>query len=202
LTHSLSRELEEMRSQMTYVWLVGIVALRLAGTRLAAQTPRLESPLHAGGWIVGGTGAFDMTNNQTSFGVGPSALVFVNSRLAVGGESQLNISSTSNGHSSTWGLGPTARLFLGDSEHLLPFISATVLPEWAHQFQGSLDFDERLITLDGSLGATYLLASHAGLTGEAYATHFSVRTTNPGNASSVGGITHYGVRFGFTVFVH
>jgi hypothetical protein len=191
-----------MRSQMTFGWLVGIAVLGLAGTRLAAQAPRLESPLHAGGWIVGGTGALDMTNNQTSFGVGPSALVFVSSRLAVGGEGQLSIGSTSNSHSRTLGLGPTARLFLGEpSERLLPFISATVLPEWTHQVLGSLEVDARLITLDGSLGATHLLAAHAGLTGEVYATHFNVSTTSPGNAPSVPGTTHYGMRFGFTVFV-
>ena len=192
-----------MRSQMTFGRLVGIAALALAGPRLAAQTPRVESPLHAGGWIVGGNGDLDMTDNQTAFGVGPSALVFVNSRLAVGGEGQLSLASTNLGHSTTWGLGPTARLFLGEpSERLLPFISATVRPEWEHQFEGSLDFDERLLTVDASLGATYLLASHVGLTGEIYGTHFSVTDTSPGNSPSVPGSTHYGMRFGFTVFVH
>jgi len=190
-----------MRSTVSLRYLAGIAtAIVLAGTRLEAQASDRESPLHTGAWIVGGTGSLDHADNQTTFSVTPSALGFVSSHFAVGGQAVLANNSTSGGTSHVWGIGPTARLFLADpSDHVLPFISASVLPEWSDQ--GPLN--ERVITLDGSLGATYLLSTRAGLTGEIYTTHFNFHVTSAqGVTATNGSATHYGMRFGFTVFVH
>lgn len=193
-----------MRSTVSLRHLAGIAtAIVLAGTRLEAQASPGESPppLHTGAWIVGGSGSLDHVANQTDFSVTPSALGFVNSRFAVGGEAVVTANSTTGGTSHVWGIGPTARLFLADpSDHVLPFISASALPEWSDQ--GLLK--ERVITLDGSFGATYLLSTRAGLTGEIYATHFNFNVTSAqgGLTATNGSATHYGVRFGFTVFVH
>lgn len=190
-----------MRSTVSLRHLAGIAtAIVLAGTRSEAQASDRESPLHTGAWIVGGSGSLDHVANQTDFSITPSALGFVNSRFAVGGEAVVAANSTTGGTSHVWGIGPTARLFLADpSDHVLPFISASALPEWSDQ--GLLK--ERVITLDGSFGATYLLSTRAGLTGEIYATHFNFNVTNSqGLTADNASATHYGVRFGFTVFVH
>jgi len=190
-----------MRSTINLRHLAGIAtAIVLAGTRSEAQASDRESPLHTGAWIVGGSGSLDHTDNQTNLSITPSALGFVTSHFAVGGQAVLATNSTPGGASHIWGIGPTARLFLADPpDHVLPFISASVLPEWSDQ--GPLN--ERVVSLDGSLGATYLLSTRAGLTGEIYATHFNFHVTNSqGVTATNGSATHYGVRFGFTVFVH
>jgi hypothetical protein len=56
--------------------------------------------------------------------------------------------------------------------------------------------------LDGSVGARYLLSQRGGLTGEIYVTHFDDRVTLSGTSAGSSSVTHYGLRFGFTVFVH
>ncbi len=205
-----------MRSTLALRYFAQIAAaIGLVGTGLAAQTLRTETAIHPGAWIVGGTGSLDLANSpssQSNLSLNPLGLVLVNNRLAVGAEGALGLASSDNGHTALWGIGPTARLFLGDvSSRVLPFFSATVLPEWSHQFQRPIDFDERILTLDGSFGSTFMLTSKAGLTGEVYVTHFDFRQTTPfvdgttgqpGTGVASGGSTHYGMRFGFTVFVH
>ncbi|HEY2163739.1 MAG TPA: hypothetical protein VGH04_07115 [Gemmatimonadaceae bacterium] len=188
-----------MPSTVTLRCFVGIAtAIVLAGTRLQAQTSRDDSPLHTGSWIVGGTGALDHQDNRTNISLNPSALGFVLPRFAVGGAAVLGKTWTNGGNSSVWGIGPTARLFVADpSDHVLPFLSASVLPEWLDQV-----FDQRITTLDGSVGATYLLSPRGGLTGEIYVTHFDDRVTLSGTSAGSSSVTHYGLRFGFTVFVH
>lgn len=187
---------------------IGFTGIGTAGTGLAAQTPRTESAIHPGAWIVGGTGSLDLASSpssQTNLSLSPQGLVFLNNRFAVGGEGTLGVGSNDEGHFSEWGIGSTARLFLDDpTSRILPFVSATVIPIWDHQFQRpSVDLDERTLELDGSFGSTFLLTSRAGLTGEVYATHFDTRITTPSSSGTAsGGTTHYGVRFGFTIFVH
>lgn len=184
------------------------VSPRLGSSRLAAQGAPVASPIHTGAWIIGGTGQFDHTDGQTSFSLAPTALDFFTSRVAIGGVGLLSLAQTNGGHAYSWGLGPTVRVFPGDPSSLtLPFVSGSVIPEWATRHttvsQGALnaDVDTRVITLDGSIGVTRMLATHAGLTGEAYITHYDFRNTAAGSTSS-SGTTHYGVRFGLTVFVH
>ena len=167
---------------------------------------RTEAAIHPGAWIVDGTGSLDLANSpstQTNLSVSPQGLILVTSHLALGADGALSVGSSDEGHFTVWGIGPTARFFLDDpSRRILPFVSATVLPEWNHQFQRvSEDFDERILSLDASFGSTFLLTSRAGLTGEVYATHFDFRTSSSGGTSAAG-TTHYGMRFGFTVFVH
>jgi hypothetical protein len=187
-----------------------IPALTLGSSRLAAQTAPVTSPVHSGAWIIGGTGQFDHADGQTNLSLAPTALDFVTPHVAVGGMGLLGLAQTSgSGHSYSWGLGPSVRLFPGDPSSLtLPFVSASVIPEWATrhstvsgvaQFNG--DVDTRVLTLDGSIGVTRMLATHAGLTGEAYLTHYDFRNTAAGSTSS-SGTTHYGIRLGLTVFVH
>jgi hypothetical protein len=197
-----------MRSPLAVRHLLRIAALIvLPGTRLTAQALGSEQMVHRGEWIVGGSGSLDMAsgaNSQIDLTLNPQAMIFANTRIAVGASSVLSVGSSNNSHSAAWGIGPTARLFLDDvSNRVLPFVSASVVPEWYHQFvHAGIDVDENILSLDGSFGLTYLLSSKAGVTGEAYATHFDVRSTTPGNPTSSGGTTHYGLRFGFTVFVH
>ncbi len=215
LTLSMELDMRTMLARRTCGRLA--TAFSLLTSALAAQTPRAESAIHPAGWIVGGTGSLDVANSsgsQSSLSLSPQGLFFLNNRLAVGGEGLLGLVSSDAGHSTAWGIGPTARLFLGDvSGRILPFFSATVLPEWTHAYQHGVGvgLDERILTLDGSFGTTFMLTSRAGLTGEAYATHFDLRESVPfvdgttgqtHTGTSLSGSTHYGVRFGFTVFVH
>jgi len=174
-------------------------AIVLLSARLEAQGARDESPLHTGAWIVGGTGSLDHMGNRTNLSLSPSALAFIFQRIAVGGEAVVQKTWTSDGNSSVLGIGPTARFFIADpSGRVLPFLSATALPEWVDQ----IPFGQDDMTLDGSVGATYLLSPRAGLTGEIYVTHFKQRVTLSDETVTSRSFTHYGVRFGFTVFVH
>jgi hypothetical protein len=194
-----------MRSTLVLRCVRTAAAIASSGTGLAAQTPpHAESVIHAGSWIVGGTGSLDVGDSQNNLSLSPQGLVFLNGRLAVGAEGVASIGSSNSGHSSTWGIGPSARLFLDDvSGRVLPFVSATVLPEWSHQYrQEAAAFDQRLLELDGSFGSTFMLSSKAGLTGEVYLTHLDFRETLAGSGTSSGGTSLYGIRFGFTVFVH
>jgi hypothetical protein len=206
-----------MRSRMTFQFVMCVVAPLLAGAPVRAQTPpasfpperaagAIESPAHTGGWILGGSGSFSVIptpSNELGLSLSPNALVFVMPRLAVGADAVLALTHNDSGHSNTLGVGPTARFFIDDlSNRVLTFLSASVVPEWQDVWQNGRAFNERALTLDGSFGATFLMASHVGLTGEAFVAHTETRTTDSGLPSSVGGTSQYGVRFGFTVFVH
>src|SRR5262245_46579307 len=110
-------------SRTRYLSIVGILLAGTVGSRpVAAQS--VSSP-HSGAWILGGTGAIDHADGATSTSIAPQALTFVMPRLAVGGEVVLSYRSSSSGHNSAWGLGPSARAFLADpASTTLPFVSA------------------------------------------------------------------------------
>jgi hypothetical protein len=94
----------------------------------------------------------------------------------------------------------------------LPFVSATVQPSWTKghfdvltitgtgtSTTSTIDATIHSTTIDGSFGLTRLLATHVGLTGEAYYTnnHLSDDTPNARARTT----SDYGVRFGLTIFV-
>jgi hypothetical protein len=192
----------------------------IAGFIVFASAPagaQQVSPVHPGGWIIGGGGSIGRSHDDVSredlthIVVQPNGLVFVTKYLAIGGSVPLSYSSFTGGHTYAYGIGPSARLyFMSDTSRWLPFVGATVTPEWqkshrevfANNVSTTLDADARFLGIDGSLGLTRLLAEHVGATGELYYTH----TTLSGglglpSGGSRGGYD-MGARFGLTVFVH
>jgi hypothetical protein len=198
----------------------GAALLTVGAARGYAQH---TSPAHPGGWIVSGSGSLGRTHSDaadvdvTHVGIRPVGLVFLTSRLALGASLPLSYAHYSNpsGHTANYGIGPAARYyFIADTSRWLSFIGAAVEPVWQRDHReglivvspsgsGStvtLDSHNRVLTVDGSLGLTRLLAEHVGLTGELYYTH----SETSGDISPQAKLKAYdaGARFGLTVFVH
>jgi hypothetical protein len=202
---------------------VVVAALAAAVTGSARLEAQQYSPLHAGGWIISGGGSIGLMHNDgvegdvTHVSLQPTGLVFVTSRFAIGASVPLSYVDfgNSSGHAYEFGLGPTARYyFAADTSHWLPFLSASVQPQWQNVHQrivvntfpagtvteSTVDFENRIVTADGSLGLTRLVAQHVGVTGELYYTHSSIHA---GEGSGGSRSTYdVGARFGLTVFVH
>ena len=190
-----------------------VAAASLVSSQANAQQ---SSPIAQGSWIISGSAGLSSNHDEstdqtaTSIHLSPTGLMFVRPRLAIGGTLSLGYTSTKQASYSTVGLGPSVRYYFGDmAGQLFPFISASVIPVWAKSdvklpingFLPLSDATNHIITFDGSLGVTRLVATHVGLTGEAYYTrmqnHFDAgSTTTNRNSYDVG------LRFGITVFVH
>jgi hypothetical protein len=175
-----------------------------------------SSPIGQGSWIISGSAGLssnhDETTDQTATSVrlSPTGLMFVRPRLAIGGALALGYTSTKNASYSTYGLGPSLRYYFGDTAgQLFPFVSASVIPYWQKTnvktqpsgFPPALDATNRVISFDGSLGLTRLVATHVGLTGEAYYTRLE-NHIDAGPTSTNRNSYDVGLRFGITVFVH
>lgn len=185
------------------------VVASVASPMRAQQT----SPLAQGSWIIAGSAGFSSSHvdgsdqSVTSFHLSPTALTFVQTRLAIGGLAALGYSSGANGHFTTYGLGPSARYYFGDlAGQLFPFVSASVFPVWTKSSNVSAgvstsDVTTRYLTFDGSVGLTRLVATHVGLTGEAYYTHLDTKV-DLGSTNNIRGSYDVGLRLGLTVFVH
>jgi hypothetical protein len=180
-----------------------LAALAIAPSLAAAQT----SPLHTGGWIISGSAGLSHRHieaddqDETSVSLAPSGLYFVTPRLAVGGSVLLGYDS----YLSDWsyGIGPEVRYFIADpTDKLLPFVRASVVPQWQRirgDQIGGENFTTRLTTVTAAAGLTQIVATHVGVTGEAYVARASYDSGNrqPGSRE-----TMYGLRFGLTIFVH
>ena len=181
------------------------------------------SPLHTGGWIISGGASIGRTHNNefggdvTHVGISPTGLVFVTSRFALGASVPLSYLSYSDpsGHSYSYGIGPAARYyFAADTSRWLPFVAASVQPQWQNEHRtvtiitspsgtlstSTIDSHDHLLAIDGSMGLTRLVAQHVGVTGELYYTNEKLS----GDISPQRAIRSYdwGARFGLTVFVH
>ena len=191
----------------TTVTLLGAPALD------AQQAAPIASPLHTGAWILGGSasvGHNSGTVSSTFVQLSPTALALVTSNFAIGGIGTIGYNSNANGHQWSYGVGPSARVFLGDASSLtLPFISASFIPQWqkAHiessSSLGSFNGDEssHQYVFDGSVGVTRMIASHVGLTGEAYLTHVEFSSDLLTGSTASSSQNQYGLRAGLTAFV-
>ncbi|HSQ29823.1 MAG TPA: hypothetical protein VLN49_08235 [Gemmatimonadaceae bacterium] len=202
---------------------VVVVALGLLALASASVRAQHQSPVHTGGWIISGSGSLGRSHTDASdadvthIGIRPTALVFLTNRFALGASLPVSYSRLSNpsSHIYSYGLGPAARYyFVADTSRWLSFVAASVEPQWQKQSSQNVvvaspggvvstetfDSSNRLLTIDGSLGLTRLLAEHVGLTGELYYTHSELS----GDVSPRESLKSYdvGARFGLTVFVH
>jgi hypothetical protein len=186
----------------------------LGSTSLTARA-QTASPVHAGGWLIGGAATIagshdDNSGNRTDLSISPSGLAFVTSHLAVGGSVLLGYGDGGGVQNTLFGVGPSARYyFSGANAVWLPFISATATPTWSHSERSgsspapsSLTSNSRVLSLDGSLGLTRLVATHVGITSEAFYTNSSLQSDAGGVARSTDRASRYGLRFGVSVFVH
>ena len=196
-------------------------AAQVAFTSLVSTSANAQqsSPIGRGSWIISGSAALssnhDETTDQTrtSVSLSPTGLLFIRPRLAIGGALALGYSSAPNASFSTYGIGPSVRYYFGDmSGQLFPFVNASVIPIWQKTnvknptsglpgLPGFSDATNRLVSFDGSAGLTRLVATHVGLTGEAYYTHLS-NTLDLGSTTTSRASYDVGLRFGITVFVH
>ena len=198
--------------------LVMCAAAQVAAASLVSVPANAQqsSPIGQGSWIISGSAGLsrnhdDATDQTATFArLAPSGLLFVRPRLAIGGALALGYSSTPVVSYLTIGLGPSVRYYFGDmSGQVFPFLSAAVIPVWqesnaknaASGLPGLADATNRIISFDGSVGLTRLVATQVGLTGEAYYTGIDNKIdvgSNSQNRKSY----DLGVRFGITVFVH
>ena len=190
--------------------------LAAAAVHSSPANAQQSSPIGQGSWIISGSAGLSSNHDEstdqtaTSVRLSPTGLRFVRPRLAIGGTLALGYSSTTNASFSYFGIGPSLRYYFGDmAGQTFPFISASMIPVWQKSnvksqpsgFPPPSDATNRLISFDGSLGATRLVATHVGLTGEAYYTRLQ-NHIDAGSTTTNRNSYDVGLRFGITVFVH
>jgi hypothetical protein len=199
--------------KMSWITTIGLPIACALPLSLRAQT---SSPIGRGSWIVGGTARFDNFRDETakqsstSVALAPSGLYFVRRQVAIGTTALLGYTRGSGRRSTSYGIGPTARLYFGDSaSRILPFLSASVSPQriTSHTDRTVVnglavpqtDASSSVLDFDGSAGLTWMAATHVGLTGEAFYTRsklsFDVASAPDRTAHDMG------LRFGVTAFV-
>lgn len=205
-----------MTSPGRFLGIFGACVLGLHGATVSAQD---ATPLHAGGWIIGGGGSLGRSHDQTSgddrtfAAFSPTGLRFVNSHLAIGAAVALSYTSGPAGTSRSYGVGPQVRYYFSNSPKTLPFVSTSVTPVWQQTTQRvsivspvtgttsvvQADLSSRFVNIDGSAGVTQIIATHVGVTGEAFYTHAATRT-DANSTTSTRRSYNYGFRFGLSVF--
>lgn len=189
------------------------LASGVAASPAAAQAAApAKYPLHTGEWLVAGSATLSRTHDQTvdatttSAGLQPTGLRFVTPHVAVGGTVLLSYSSFSFGHSASYGLGPQVRYYFNSSSAVLPFVSASAVPQWSsihtNGFEAapSRDANDRALVLEGSVGLTDMVSTHVGFTGEAYYDNAQFHREDLG-VPATDRTYSYGLRFGLSVFV-
>jgi hypothetical protein len=183
-----------------------LLAVALSVSSLAAQ----KSPIGKDTWIVGGGAALvsshvDGGSDITSFSVAPNILRFVAPHVAIGGLVALGYQNNTTSSGWSYGIGPAVRYYFGEeSAKTFPFIAASFTPQWQkltlkNPANGqSADVDNRFTTVDASVGITQMLATHVGVTGEAFYAHRSFTVTQ---FSATQKQRDIGLRVGFTAFV-
>jgi hypothetical protein len=169
------------------------------------------SPIGKGSWIISGNAGansqHDDTSDQTvtSISLLPSALMFVHQGLAIGGAVSLGYFNTSSGSTKSYGVGPNIRYYFSDpTAKTLPYVSGTFAPSWSSSDPKSstaLSSTNHSIELEGAFGVTHLLATHVGITGEAFYDHFSIGT-DAGPLHTNRTMYSIGARFGVTAFLY
>lgn len=192
---------------------IGLSAACALALPLHAQN---RSPIGRGSWIVGGTARFDSFQDETAkqsstnLTLAPSGLYFIRQRLAIGTTALLAHTATSGRRSTSYGFGPTARVYFGDTaSRILPFLSGSVSGQRiTNHIENTVvngfsipatDASNSSVDVDGSVGLTWMAATHVGLTGEAFYTR-STFSFNEGSAPDRRA-HDMGLRFGVTAFL-
>ena len=178
---------------------------------VSSQALAQGSAIAKGSWIISGgaSASSQHTNgsdqNSTSLSLAPSALYFVRPGLALGGAVSLGYFDGTFGTTKSFGIGPSVRYYFGDAAaKTFPFVSATVAPTWVSSdpknSSTARSTSQNALELEGTIGLTHLVATHVGITGEAFYDHQSF-DTDLGTVKATQTSYMFGVRFGITAFV-
>lgn len=197
-------EVENMSRTSILLATVCLTFLTLSSRALAQS-----APLHSGSWLIGGSASFTRDRNSqeeettTHAGLNPTGLVFLNSHVALGGELAVGYDGLGHGgHAISYGIGPSARFYPTTMTTWLPFLAVTAAPEWQRiTLDGFPSSHASLLSIDGSLGVTRMLATHVGLDGAFFYRHSKITNQFPASPAKLTQ-DDYGVRFGLSVFVH
>jgi hypothetical protein len=189
-------------------YLAGVlVAASIVSSHALAQ----GSPIAKGSWIISGTASASSQHNEgsdqrvTIISLAPSGLYFVRPGLAIGGTVSLGYFDTPQATTKSFGIGPSARYYFGDvAAKTLPFVSATVAPTWQSTdpkaSSSANSSTAHGLQVEGTIGLTHLVATHVGITGEAFYEHQSFNG-DIGTSHVTQSSYSFGVRFGITAFV-
>ncbi len=179
-----------------------VMVLSLVAAPLAAQ----RGPTDRGSILVSGSASFgrsevevsDIETEVTRFSLNPNILYFVIPNLAVGGELSYSRASVDDNDSSSWLLGPAARLYFGDARATaLPYIGAGF--GFGSSDSGN-DEDADVFSVSGVAGVTWMVSRQVGLTSEVFLQRSSIDLpVGPGDVKQKQ--LDYGLRFGFAAFV-
>lgn len=191
---------------------IALVLLTLVVPGLPAPTQaQSRGPTDRGSMLVGGTANVsrstsevgDSESTSTGVSLNPMLLYFVAPRVAIGGQLGLSRLSYDDGSSSSWLLGPAARLYFGGSEsRTLPFIGANFSLGGASSDSdvGNASFESDAWSIEGVAGLTWMVSRQVGITGEAFLQRIEIE--NEGPTSNVEQTrTEMGIRFGFAAFL-
>lgn len=186
------------------------VAVAIGASSSFAQQ---KTAVSHGSWLVGGSAGVSHSNagsSATTISFAPFGLYFVADRLALGGTLDLAYASTSSGgaefHDTFIGAVPTIRYFFGDlSGKTFPYLNAAVGPSWLRttaENNGTSNGAQTTtgVDLTASAGVMQMLATHVGLSGEAYYTRRH-RSSEVGSTTVKSNNDTYGLRFGFNAFL-
>lgn len=183
----------------------GLLALMFAATASSATAQTPNPATEPGSMMVGGTASLTRQEaddfSATTISLQPEVLFFVKSRLAIGGSLGLSRSSSGDATTTGWSLGPAAKYFFAtSSSSTLPFLGASVHVDGVTTDVGTGEAKFNGWGFEPVAGITWLLASHVGLTGEAFFNRRFISTEFTGSTSESASSV-YGVRFGITAFV-
>jgi outer membrane protein W len=205
----VSSEISLMNRRIPFVsYLAGVL---ISASIVSSQALAQGSPIGKGSWIIsGGASASSQHNNgtdqsTTSLSLAPSALYFVRPGLALGGAVSLGYFDGSIGTTKSFGIGPSIRYYFGDAAaKTFPFVSATIAPAWLwtdpKNSSTARSTSQHSLEAEGTIGLTHLVATHVGITGEAFYQHQSF-DTDIGTVHATQSSYAFGVRFGITAFV-
>jgi len=176
----------------------------------AAQSAQKPSPTTTGTWIIAGSGEFSRSVDEegdqavTSFGLAPTAMRLIIPRLAIGASLVGSYFKAGDQTGKLFGIGPRVHYYFGDAAgSMFPFVGAGVSREWnkIHSTSGgqAQDADATRTAVELSAGLTKLIATHVGITAEAFWTKSS--QTTEGFAQFNEKNHQFGVRFSVTAFV-
>jgi len=186
------------------------VAMSLLMVGLAPAVAQKPSPTTKGTWIIAGSGEFSRSVDETSdltvtsFGLAPTAMRLVIPRLAIGASFVGSYFKTGDQHGTLFGIGPLVHYYFGDADgSMFPFLGAGVSREWnnIHTTAGgqSQDADANRTAIELTAGLTKLIATHVGITAEAFWNKSSQKTEGFSEFSIKN--HEFGVRFSVTAFV-
>ena len=187
-------------------WYAGLSMLMFA-LPVAAQTSP-SGPTDRGSKILGGTAGVERTSSEGStsfsFSVAPVLLLFVADRVAIGGEVGFGYFDHENGNTTSWQVGPAARLYFGPSSaKTLPYIGAAVQigsSNTSTDAPVSTDTESSAWRVEGVAGLTFMLSRQVGVAGE-FVLQRDERTFDVGTTEVTNSLTRFALRFGLAAFI-